>query len=430
MATVAKKKRKILNEEEYIKGVEDIIQRDFFPDLPQLRDHSEYAKALETNDLAKLREISERRLLQEENSVLEATPSTFETPTIDSVRSTSRSNNTNQAKAEDNESSKPDTNVSLDTFMTRNISEDEASFHNLMKIAKQRQREKYSYLYEKEAASQTNNDDSLAITDGNEKKKLQEWPYRVRNCLMYYPDGVDKTTEEILKDRGLNAREVQCHNTRYQNKSIDEQRQRGAIAAAATTSAKQAILAQSGKIDVDGKPYVDESSPAVNGYGFVSTPQIEPGLDMTPVMTWGTIESTPMRIEGDATPGPIFKIPEPPEREKLGLKLSKEISRKQRESKRNSSISVLKASPRNNFMSPVEKLSMLSPAAKRLVNKGFGSKSIDVALRQSYSPSPLRTNGTPKLNSSLTPKINYATNTPTQKPSTPSLTDNMLKLPK
>ena len=64
---------------------------------------------------------------------------------------------------------------------------------------------------------------------------------------------------------------------------------------------------------------------------------------MTPMMTWGTIESTPMRVEGDATPGPIFKIPEAPEREKLGLKLSKEISRKQRESKKATSITGLKA---------------------------------------------------------------------------------------
>lgn len=61
------------------------------------------------------------------------------------------------------------------------------------------------------------------------------------------------------------------------------------------------------------------------------------------MMTWGTIESTPVRVEGDATPGPIFKIPEAPEREKLGLKLSKEISRKQREFKKATSISALKA---------------------------------------------------------------------------------------
>lgn len=79
-------------------------------------------------------------------------------------------------------------------------------------------------------------------------------------------------------------------------------------------------------------------------------------------------------------------------------------------------------------MSPAEKLSMLSPAAKRLVNKGFGSKSIDVALRQSYSPSPRATSGTPKTVAGLTPKISNTSTTPSQK-STPSLTDNMLKLP-
>lgn len=161
--------------------------------------------------------------------------------------------------------------------MAQNVSEDEASFHQLMKLDEKRLREKYGYLYEKEAASKSLNDNTLAITDGNEKKQLQEWPYHVRNSLMYYPDGVEKTTDEMLKERGLNAREIQCHNTRFPSKSLQEQRQRGAIMSAAVTSAKQAVLAQSGKIDVDGKPYIDESSPAVNGYGFISTPQIEPG---------------------------------------------------------------------------------------------------------------------------------------------------------
>jgi hypothetical protein len=36
------------------------------------------------------------------------------------------------------------------------------------------------------------------------------------------------------------------------------------------------------------------------------TPQIAPGIDASPLMTWGDIESTPMILDARATPGTIF----------------------------------------------------------------------------------------------------------------------------
>ena len=53
---------------------------------------------------------------------------------------------------------------------------------------------------------------------------------------------------------------------------------------------------------------------------------------MSPFMTWGEIEGTPMRL--DATPGsasgPTFKIPEPPRREQLGHQLVEKMSKEHR----------------------------------------------------------------------------------------------------
>ena len=43
------------------------------------------------------------------------------------------------------------------------------------------------------------------------------------------------------------------------------------------------------------------------------------GVDASPLMTWGAIEGTPMRI--DSTPVPSFKMAEPPRREKLAHSL-------------------------------------------------------------------------------------------------------------
>lgn len=41
-------------------NLEDIIERDFYPDMPELKAQTEYIEAVEKNDLIKLREIQMR----------------------------------------------------------------------------------------------------------------------------------------------------------------------------------------------------------------------------------------------------------------------------------------------------------------------------------------------------------------------------------
>ena len=47
--------------------------------------------------------------------------------------------------------------------------------------------------------------------------------------------------------------------------------------------------------------------------GFVATPSPAPGVDESPLMTWGEIEGTPFQLESNETPlvpsnGPTFKV--------------------------------------------------------------------------------------------------------------------------
>ena len=56
------------------------------------------------------------------------------------------------------------------------------------------------------------------------------------------------------------------------------------------------------------------------------------GVDASPLMTWGAIEGTPMRI--DSTPVPSFKMAEPPRREKLAHSLVEKASKQHREKKK------------------------------------------------------------------------------------------------
>ena len=70
---------------------------------------------------------------------------------------------------------------------------------------------------------------------------------------------------------------------------------------------------QHGRIGPDGKEVMPTQSPKVNGYGFCATPSPAPGVNESPLMTWGEIEGTPFRLDGgdtpaSSTPGPNFRV--------------------------------------------------------------------------------------------------------------------------
>ncbi len=63
------------------------------------------------------------------------------------------------------------------------------------------------------------------------------------------------------------------------------------------------------------------------------------GVEESPFMTWGEIEGTPFRLDagdtaiGARTPGPMFKMPEMPERNRIGLELAEKASKAHRKKK-------------------------------------------------------------------------------------------------
>ena len=62
------------------------------------------------------------------------------------------------------------------------------------------------------------------------------------------------------------------------------------------------------------------------------------GVEDSPMMTWGTVDGTPLRIEGGMTPlhtsGPSFKMPKAPKREQIGVKLAVKASKAYTERKK------------------------------------------------------------------------------------------------
>lgn len=162
---------------------------------------------------------------------------------------------------------------------------------------------------------------------------LDSWTFKNKNYIMYVPDGVTLTKEELINMASM-RQQIDHSNTRLRLNPFDEQHNKQQLCSLAHMQTRQL----DGKIGVDGKE-LTSSTPKLNGYGFVKTPSPAPGVNQSPLMTWGEIEGTPFRLDGSDTPltphnsGPIFKIPEQPKRERLAHALAEKASEGHRNKK-------------------------------------------------------------------------------------------------
>lgn len=120
--------------------------------------------------------------------------------------------------------------------------------------------------------------------------------------------GADFSAQEIIDAQKKKPRKIVHENTRFTQYPWNKNKNQNLIKEAASAKA----IINHGKIGHDGKEILPAESPRVNGYGFLATPSPAPGVDESPLMTWGEIESTPFRLEGGETPlvgsGPGFKV--------------------------------------------------------------------------------------------------------------------------
>ncbi|XP_033846111.1 splicing factor ESS-2 homolog [Periophthalmus magnuspinnatus] len=432
-----KPKRKVLEEEDYIENLEKIIQRDFFPDVTKLQAQREYLEAEENGDLQRMRDISIKygsslTKATPQSTAPYVTPASFETPVgLPGSPAAGHSRNVMNKDTKEDEAIEKEL-PTLDRFLAKNTSEDNASFEQIMELAKDKEKLKHAWLYEAESEFKQRHEENLALPAPEKaalecvKAGLETWEYKAKNALMYYPEGVPDDT--VFKK----PREVVHKNTRFSGDPFSKALNKSQIQQAAALNAQF----KQGKVGPDGKELIPQESPSVNGYGYVATPSPAPGVADSPLMTWGEIESTPFRLDGSDSPyiernhGPSFKIPEPGRRERLGLKMANEAAAKNRAKKQEA---LRKATQNLASLTPKGTSPALSPALQRLVNR-TSSKYTDKALRASYTPSPSHRNvackspftgpvtpsGTPTPNKAKTPSSQDVT----------SLTDNLLQLPK
>ncbi|KAM4706699.1 splicing factor ESS-2 homolog [Discoglossus pictus] len=435
-----KPKKHVLSEETYIQNLQKIIQRDFFPDVEKLRAQKEYLEAEESGDLEKMRQIAIKfgssGKSSQDTPLPYMTPATFETPAglpgTPSLLSKRRVGDEGLGEKTEEDTEKLH---GLDSFLAKHTSEDNASFEQIMEVAKEKERSRNSWLYEAEEEYRQRKEQNLALPSVEMqaiecgKAGLDTWEYKTHNSLMYYPAGVPDNDTIFKKPR-----EVLHKNTRFQKDPFSQALSKTQLQQAAALNAQY----KQGKVGPDGKELIPQESPKVNGFGFVATPSPAPGVNESPLMTWGEVESTPFRLDGSETPylekapGPSFKILEPGRRERLGLKMATEAAAKNRSKKQEA---LRKVTENLANLTPKGLSPVMSPALQRLVNR-TSSKYTDKALRASYTPSPAHP-GTPgyKTPGGLlnTPTVTPIPRTSSQTPTVPdptSITDNLLHLPK
>ncbi|KAG7158342.1 Splicing factor ESS-2-like [Homarus americanus] len=416
----ARRRKKVMDEETYIKEVEKIIERDFFPDLENLKEKLDYLEAKEMNDVVRLREFYAKYTTDKDFPLLhnvEDSPATFETP--DAGRTTRGGSGTPGMKysaddteepstelykgSEEDSCSKSGKKITLDEFFEKHTSEDNESFELIMKENERRFKMKYSWMFEAEekhnkehtpnlqpqSAQQQAEAALLSITgtsvqNDTRPKQLENWNYTTFNSVMFVPDGAQLSQAKQIELAKLKKREVSLGNTRFEGNPFTETLSQAAMLEASAVQASK----KEGKVGVD---------------------------------------------------------------DRLGHKLAEQASQKHRNRK---SKAVLTGkhnwgTPLNKFgqQSSSERVTSMSPAAQRLLTTKLGvGHSTDKALRASYTPSPSVRHGT-ATPGAITPNIAYLTST--GRSVTPKLqiqkkaagvagegelslglTDNLLNLPK
>ncbi|KAL1927465.1 hypothetical protein VTP01DRAFT_3702 [Rhizomucor pusillus] len=347
----------VLDEDTYTAAISKIIERDFFPHLSSIRAKNNYDEAQRSGTLLDL-EKAIQEMRQASKPVKSPPPG--------------KAVNYYNEDAEELED-RVNLNLTLDQFQTLYTSEDNASFTEILAKTNAQRREKYKWLNQKQ----------LLLGPATEPALLE---YKARNALMYFPEG---TGESTLDEKSSRAGPKKIE---YRNIHIpDESSEKKGITLADLASRGGGGLKEGGilpwqrlsGVDEDGQSILSEQQDdKYRGYRLVdSTPSPAPSRMGTPMMTWGTVEGTPLMISsGQETPGPRFSMQQVPKREELGMKLSEKASRAHRRKATDKSV---KGTPRTGA-------GLMSPAARHLLRRshtptssGFGN-----ALRSSYASSP------------------------------------------
>lgn len=281
--------------------------------------------------------------------------------------------------------------VSLDRFLATHTSEDNASFAEVLESENARRREKYKALAAPPGIgrrdAEAGDSAALRLTDGfgstgQPSDRLVTWRYEPRNQLMYpgaqRPAAAPSPSERAALSRGP-PRAISARSTRFR-------------------AAEQGTLLESGSTTPGGASSVDGAAsgagtPRFRGvdgvdYSVLATPTFDPG-ETTPLMTWGELGATPVRIEAEDLPGggldpasARFRIREASAREQAARSLAQQGAA----TPRRTSAAMQAILAARGGAAAKRRATPLTPAARRLAARsGRAGSHVDLALRASYA---------------------------------------------
>ena len=320
----------VLDEDEYVARLDAIITREYFPDVPKLRDTLRWLRATNSGDPARVREAQRaiQRRLDRERGAGDASPSfslrlggasddhtahtlahspasaaatsePWDAEAEDQWRDPEGFPDARRDVAETSARSAPatpshgfaaaaaedaaaaavaaaDARLGIDGFLRAYTGEDNASF----KVILERQNEQTRRIAERfarardEAAARAARAGERVSTDEGAGTALSFRVEPVRNDMFFRNVSTNVVRAEKHERVCGNAAATVARNTRFED---------AAVAAAVDAAARSAGAAA-----------------GHTPYGVVATPHIEPGVDDTPIVTWGALESTPVRLDGPA----------------------------------------------------------------------------------------------------------------------------------
>lgn len=423
----------VLDEDLYVDAVSDIIKRDFFPELDALRYKNRYLDAAARGDIAGVREATFglAQLTGARAPAVERTPlsaemlqgSTPEVRRLDTPGSASRAPwETDDAFSEAPEEQIVDTSLRLDSFQAKYTSEDNASFESVLERQNEARKEKYSWAFDaekkqlvlKDAADEDrpagnllegapSSSDSAGNPSGGELvlasqvsdsvapgefKPRKFWKHTAQNQLFYPPPGIEG--ESLLSDKGPD-KVISLGNTRFPKTveavaAEDKEKERTKQVWQAMAAATPGLFATGG-----ATPSGSGATPRIGGHSLVpSTPTLNPGADVDPLLTWGEIESTPLLISGEGWEdrGPSFKLPPTPRRDLLGHEMGRSAAKSLRErvAGKSSTPVIRKGGATPGSATPADRARLLSPAAKQFLAKSKLGTPMLSAMQRASSP--------------------------------------------
>ena len=311
-----RKKEIVLPEDEYMERLGSIIERDFFPDL-----------------------TSERRRVEDEDHT-------------------------------------------VDSFVNTHTTEDNRSFEKLQEKSLKKHRDKYWWAYEEKKDSKYRARNHLmfppSLKQSCEISKVDVARIKDKPTLLSLKD--DDSVNRADCDLALQRIEKAKRRTGKLDGKPKSILHRNTQLETSTSWSTQGRIKSSKQQEL-GNEQKHVWSSGTEGYDYVRTPSIDPNKHgMTPLMTWGDVESTPLRVASstmnDGDQRKEFKIASQSKREQVHHLLDRELRARNTQRRRK-----FKPSRRT----PTR---MLSPAAQQLASRvNRGNSSFTSTLRASYGSS-------------------------------------------